>query len=93
MRLRLTPRAEADLEGISAYLEPRSPQGAQRVENALRNALILLTQYPEAGQLREQRVRRFPLARYPYLIFYRLDEAAETIEVLTIRHAARQPES
>lgn len=38
----------------------------------------------------EEGVRRFTLPSYPYLIFYRV--AVDTVEVVTIRHAARSPE-
>ncbi len=93
MRLRLTSQAEADLEDIAAYLEPRNPQGAQWVEDAILDVFALLIQYPEAGHLRGQRVRRFALPRYPYLVFYRVNEGADEIEVLTVRHAARREEN
>lgn len=93
MRVRLTPRAEADLDGISAYLEPRNPQGARRVEAALQEALAILAQYPKVGHGLREGVRRLPLPRYPYLIFYRLNEAADEVDVLPVRHAARREES
>lgn len=93
MRLRLTPQAEADLAAIAEYLEPRSPQGALRVEAAIQDALVLLARYPEAGHQRGQRVRGFALPRFPYVIFYRLDEESDTVEVFAIRHGARKPQN
>ena len=93
MRIRLTPQAKADAEEIAAYLEPRSPEGAQRVEEAIQEALALIARYPEIGHERQQRVRRFALPRYPYLIFYRVDEPSDAVEVFAIRHAARRPEN
>ncbi|WP_457106964.1 type II toxin-antitoxin system RelE/ParE family toxin [Methylobacterium sp. P5_C11] len=91
MRLRLTPQALADVETIATYLESRNPLGAQRVEAAIQDALILIGRYPEIGSIGRQRVRRLALPRYPYLIFYRVDEPADVIAILAIRHAARKP--
>jgi toxin ParE1/3/4 len=90
VRLRLTLRAEADLQGIAAYLNARNPQAALRVEGELRAAFALLAAHPGAGPLRGGGVRRFALPRYPYLIFFRVDLKDEAISILTIRHAARR---
>jgi plasmid stabilization system protein ParE len=90
--IRLTRQAETDIENIAGYLIPRSPQGAMRVEAAIQEALALIARYPAVGHERRQRVRRFALPRYPYLIFYRMNEVDNAIEVLAIRHAARKPE-
>jgi toxin ParE1/3/4 len=93
VRLRLTPQALADVEAVAAYLEVRNPLGARRVEAAIQDALVLIGRYPEIGPLGRQRVRRLALPRYPYLIFYRVDERADTIAILAVRHAARKPVS
>jgi hypothetical protein len=31
-----------------------------------------------------------PVGRYPYLIFYEFDEAAKSVAIVHIRHAARK---
>ena len=31
-----------------------------------------------------------PVGRYPYLIFYEIDEAAKAVDILYIRHASRK---
>jgi toxin ParE1/3/4 len=91
VRVRLTPQAQTDVEGIAAYLQARNPFGAQRVEAALQDALVLISRYPEIGPITRLSVRRLALPRYPYLIFYRVDEPAEAVSILAIRHAARKP--
>jgi len=37
-------------------------------------------------------VRKLVTRRYPYLVYYRLDEAAEEIIILAIQHPARERE-
>ena len=90
MRVRLTRQAEADLDRIAAYIHERSPQGAVRVEAEVRSALRLIGSFPFAGSLQRRGSRQFAIARYPYLIFYDVDEKASEVQVLTIRHASRR---
>ncbi|WP_244480526.1 type II toxin-antitoxin system RelE/ParE family toxin [Methylobacterium sp. Leaf399] len=35
-------------------------------------------------------VRRYPVPRLPYLIYYTVDERAGAVVILTVRHAARK---
>lgn len=91
MKLRLSERAEADLDGIAAYLKPRDPQAAQHVEAQIAAALRLLLDHPQAGRHVGRGVRRFAVPRLPYLIIYRVDERADAVAVATVRHTARRP--
>lgn len=93
MRLRLTLRAEADLKRIAAYIHARNPPAARRVEAELQAAFQLIAAYPQIGHMRARDVRRFALPRYPYLIFYGVDEGAGEVRVFTVRHAARAEEN
>jgi len=51
----------------------------------------LIEEHPEAAQemIGRPGVRRAPLIRYPYLIYYTID--ADEVTILRIRHAARRP--
>lgn len=91
MKLRLSERAEADLEGIAAYLKLRDPQAARHVEAQIAVTLRLLLDHPQAGRHVGRGVRRLAVPRLPYLIVYRVDERAEAVAVATIRHTSRQP--
>lgn len=93
MKLRLTPRAESDLVEIASYLVKRNPQAARRVEDALHDAFALIGTYPQVGHELRDGVRRLALPRYPYLIFYGVNEAEAMIDVFAVRHAARQDEN
>lgn len=93
MRVAYTPRALADLEEIADYIKARSPQGAARVRTAILDALQTLAQFPRVGRSQTvEAVRKIGVRKYPYLIFYMVDEAAEEIVVLTIRHGSRERE-
>ncbi len=90
MKLRLTAPVARQLDRVLAYIDQHNPQGARHVQARIREVMVLLLQHPYAGHLRGQRVRRFALPRYPYLVFYRVNEGADEIEVLTVHDAARQ---
>lgn len=93
MKVRLSPRAESELVEVASYLVKRNPQAARRGEDALEDAFALLAIYPRVGHELRDGGRRLALPRYPYLIFYSIDEAAQAVDVFAVRHAARQDEN
>ena len=50
MHVRFSNRAEADLENIREYLEPRSPQGLERVLSAIFTTIGQLESFPFLGR-------------------------------------------
>ncbi len=90
MRLVLSRLALAELDDILGYISERSPLGAKHVEARVRRALDHIARHPEAAERVEQRpdVRRRPLARYPYVIYYEI--GADAVTVLRILHGARR---
>lgn len=93
MRLHLTPRAVADVEAIADYLKVRSPSGARRVRAAILEALQSIVDFPRIGTRQSiEGVRKFGTRKYPYLIYYSIDDAEGLIIVLTVQHGARRPE-
>ena len=93
MKLRFTRRAVHDLTGIGDYLRPRNPTGAARVRAAILDSLQILTQFPAAGRLQSlQDVRKLVTRKWSYLIYYRIDNAADEVVVLTIQHPSRERE-
>jgi toxin ParE1/3/4 len=90
MRLVLSRFALAELDEILGYLSQRSPLGAEHVEARMRSALAHIARHPEAAERLHERpdVRRLPLGRYPYVIYYEFD--SEVVTVLRIVHGARR---
>lgn len=50
----------------------------------------MLAEHPYAGREYRQGVRVFYLPRYPYVIYYKPDDVAEELLVLTIRHTSQR---
>ena len=91
MKLLYTARAIADLTDIGDYLATRSPIGAERVRAAILVTLRNIIDLPFAGRRQTtDAVRKVSVRRYPYLVYYRLDEDAGEIVVLTVQHSSRR---
>jgi toxin ParE1/3/4 len=90
MNVVYSPRAMHELQGISAYLAERNPDGAINVLRAIKSSIETLSFFPQIGRVVDNvGHRRLPVLRYPYLIYYRI--ADEELLILHIRHSSRRP--
>lgn len=87
-----TDLALSDLEAAVRYATRHSEESAESLRLALLDSIGQLARFPEIGPVYERdesgKVREI-LCRQ-YRIFYRLQESAHRVEVLTIWHAARR---
>jgi toxin ParE1/3/4 len=91
MKVRYSWRARAELEEIVDFIAQRDRLGAARVLRLTRDTVTLLEQFPRHGRKqREQGVRRLGAGRFPYVIYYHVDEQAKEVTILNNRHAARK---
>lgn len=90
MKVRYRARALADIENINTYLEERSPSGAANVLRAIYAGIHLIAERPLAWPPTDDpTVRVKVVRRYRYKIFYSVLE--DHVEILHVRHTARQP--
>jgi addiction module RelE/StbE family toxin len=93
-RIRITPRALADLEGIFEYIRQDSPQNAAKMIGALLDAIDSLEMLPRrfdvprTGSVRGRKIRSMPVR--PYLVRYRIEEREKIVHILRVRHGARR---
>ncbi len=93
MKLRFTPRAVQDIAAIADYIRERNPGAAERVRTAILQSFQNLLLFPRMGRAQTvEGVRKLVTQKYPYLVYYRVDGAAEEIIILTIQHPARERE-
>jgi toxin ParE1/3/4 len=90
MKLRFTPRATQDLIDIADYIRGRNLAASLRVRAAILESLQNLILFPERQSV--EGVRKLVTRKYPYLVYYTLDPAADEIVILAIRHPARERE-
>jgi plasmid stabilization system protein ParE len=90
----ISPRAASDLGDIHANVELDSPQNARSILSELIDAIDSLQHLPRRyravqGRRRPSKaVRRMPVP--PYLIYYRIEERKQSVEIITVRHGARR---
>lgn len=91
MRLEFSKRALADLRTIAEEAHVFGRAARQGLELRLRQVFERIANQPNAAREVVQRpgVRVLPLVRYPYKVFYRV--RSDSVLILHIRHAARQP--
>lgn len=83
------PEALAEAQAAVAWYRERSARAAEAFVSELEKGIQAIEEAPHRWPRFEQGCRRFPLVRFPYLIFYR--ETARSIEVVAIAHGRRRP--
>jgi toxin ParE1/3/4 len=90
MKLVYAERARDDIGKIYDRIAGDSPTNAQRVEDKIRATCEGLADFPYASApTDEPNVRRLPVVRYPYTIFFRVDPDRELVEITRVIHSAR----
>ena len=91
MKVVYTAVALGDLRDIGVWLAAHYPDVAPQVERRIRDVVAHIVLWPESAPRAAGRagVRVVPAGPFPYKIFYRV--TTDTVEIVHIRHAARQP--
>lgn len=90
MKLVYAVRARNDIGDIYDKIARTNPTNAQRVEDKIRATCEGLAQFTFASApTDEPNVRRVPVVRYPYTIFFRVNAAADRVEIARVIHSAR----
>ena len=93
MKLRFTPRAAENITEVADYLYARNPAAAERVRSAIYERDTEPDPIPRAGRSQHiPNVRRIVTKKYSYLIYYAVDDAAEEIVILNVKHPSRERE-
>jgi plasmid stabilization system protein ParE len=92
--VRIALRAELDLDAIYTAVDAEHSQSAFRWFNGLARALHSLEENPERCPVtaEDAQLRHLLYGKKPhvYRIIYRLSEEQQDVEILHIRHGARQ---
>jgi toxin ParE1/3/4 len=90
MRIRWTPAAAADLQGINDYLQQHHPHYRQPTMRKLYETIRSLRHAPYRGRPgAEEGTREILFPPLPYVAVYRVTERQQTLEVLRVYHGAQ----
>ena len=89
MKVRYTETALVEVNEIFAYLSERNLHAAKRVVARVEQTIRNLGDFPEMAQAADEAgVRRMPVARYPFIVFYSIE--GDEVVILHVRHGARR---
>lgn len=83
------PNADDEVVDAIQYYEVRSPGLGAELLGEVERALGQISSYPEACQRVGRRVRRKPLWRFPYNLFYAV--YPDRIRIVAFAHQKRRP--
>lgn len=92
-RVQWSHKAQAALDNIAAYYEEIAPEVCDRVLADIQRAVedyIAFMPYMFVAVNPHNPARRICALPHPYLIYYRVNDADESVTILNIVHAARQ---
>jgi toxin ParE1/3/4 len=90
MKVRFTKPALAELDAIFSYIHQRNPVAAGQVVARVHEVISQLGHFPGMGYPKyKPGVRMITVRRYPFLIFYTVEN--DEVLILSVRHGARRP--
>ncbi len=93
-RVALSERADLDLEHVVAFLARKNPGAAERLGLQLVDTIFSLQQMPHRGAAVRGRPGYRRILHQPwFLIFYRINEVQQSIEIMRIWDARQDPDA
>ena len=91
MKVRWSETALAEIDNIFLYVSEYNRSAAAAVVERIEALTALLEEFPLVGHLTDEaEVRVLSVVRYPFLIFYTIDNAAGEIVILHVRHTSQE---
>lgn len=92
-RIRVSRRAESQLEVASAWWSENRPKAPDAFEEEIERGFDLISSMPSVGQpvahAELSGVRRLLLGRIRYYLYYLVQPDSKTVEILALWHASR----
>jgi len=91
--LTFSKQAEEDLiDSIKWYNQQKENLGFEFYDCGNEN-LLLIVESPQRYSVRFKNIRTAPVKRFPYLIYFYLDQQSDSIIILGVLHTSRNPET
>ncbi len=86
LAVRLHANAQRDFYRIQAYYDAEAPDQTGRFIAEFFAAAGRLAEFPHSGPELRGGTRRANLHVFPYLLWYRVDDEAEEVEIIAVLH-------
>lgn len=91
MRIRWSPAAADDLQQLFDYIRMDNQGAAERVARAIYDRAGELGKHPYQGRRgRVEGTRELPLPPLPFIVVYRVVEAAGVVDIVNVIHGAQR---
>ncbi|MEA1786103.1 type II toxin-antitoxin system RelE/ParE family toxin [Arenibacter sp. GZD96] len=91
-KIKLLPIAHMDLRKAKKWYHEKSETLAQEFKAEVNKEIDYIGEYPEHYQRKYKELRQSLVTRFPYAIFYLVEEEQKQIVVFGILHTSRNPE-
>lgn len=86
----VSPKAQIEIEDISEYYSQINFTVLTKFYSELENAYKYLETIPHF-QTRYKNYRAIPIKKFPYLLFFVIDETTKTIKILSCFNTSKSP--
>ena len=91
-KIKLLPIVHTDLRKAKKWYHEKSETLAQEFKIEVNKEIDYIGEYPEHYQLKYKELRQSLVTRFPYAIFYLVEEEQKQIIVFGVLHTRRNPE-
>ena len=88
----VSPRAQQEIEDAIDYYSLHSADAPSIFISSLRDAYRVLSQNP-FYRIRYKNIRAVKLSKFPYVLYFIINEKLNTVRVLSCFHSKRNPEN
>jgi plasmid stabilization system protein ParE len=87
----VSPRAQKEIENAIDYYLLYSIDAPKNFIEALQVVYTSLEQTPLQNRIRYKNVRALKLKKFPYLVYYTINDNKQTVRLLSCFHSKRNP--
>jgi toxin ParE1/3/4 len=87
----VSPRAQKEIENAIDYYELYSGDAPKKFIFSLKNAYNILAVNPYFSKVRYKNVRAMTLGKFPYSLYFDVNQAKNTVKILSCFHNKRNP--
>ncbi len=91
-RVKLLPIVYKDLQKAKKWYQDKSEELAEDFKSSVNSEINYISQYPQHYQRKYKELRQSLVTRFPYAIFYKIEEAKKQVIVFGVLHTSRNPE-
>ncbi|MEL4309157.1 type II toxin-antitoxin system RelE/ParE family toxin [Joostella sp. CR20] len=91
-KIKLLPIVHTDLRKAKKWYHEKSETLAQEFKTEVNKEIDYIGEYPEHYQRKYKELRQSLVTRFPYAIFYLVEEEQKRIVVFGVLHTSRNPE-